>query len=182
MLKRWRNRRGQGVGQGRRLFGGLALAGLVLGLGASGASGCVVFVTDEDDVCDVGCGFNAFCDVDGRCQCEFGYEGDPTVECDPVMEWRLQDECEDGLDVEFRLWSLTRGWGWPESPLVYVTPGLGVDTSVSIRCELGETICFGARAGEVEWGVGLDNDGPEDGACFLCDVVVADMGLLTCGS
>ena len=115
------------------------------------ASACVVAVVDNlpDDCEDVVCGDQAYCSA-GACSCAPGYGGDPYTACEPFMEVLLTDACDDGLDVEFRLFSLDTTQTWPTSSTLF-TAGLDVDTVYEIRCEEGELVCFGARAGDLVW-------------------------------
>ncbi len=153
--------------------------GLVGSLAAGVGLGCVVYVSERE--CDgVSCGANAFCDL-GTCRCFSGYEGDPDEVCDPVMSWLLTDSCDDGEEIEFRLFALERDWVWPDGGDVYFTQGLDVDSQADIVCYEGETICFGAETSGYVWGVGLDGSEDCEACCFECGSVYADMGYLTCG-
>jgi hypothetical protein len=148
---------------------------------AGTALGCVVYV--EDECLDVDCGDNATCDR-GMCECYVGYDGDPDEACDPIQTVLIQDQCDDGLDTEFVLWSADRSWRWPggsEEP--YLTAGYGAVTYVDIVCYEGEWVCFGAQAGDLAWGVGLDGTDAceDDWCCFECFPDTVDLGLLTCG-
>ena len=146
------------------------------------ASACVVAVVDNlpDDCEDVVCGDQAYCSA-GACSCAPGYGGDPYTACEPFMEVLLTDACDDGLDVEFRLFSLDTTQTWPTSSTLF-TAGLDVDTVYEIRCEEGELVCFGARAGDLVWGVGLDGQGDcPEAFRFTCGPKQVDAGYLTCG-
>lgn len=159
----------------------LFLGCLSLGFLGGGVSGCIVAVGDPlpEDCVDVVCGANAYC-TQGACSCLPGYGGPPTQGCEPILEVLLTDDCDDGLDVEFRLFSGDTSQAWPSDSTLY-TSGYGVDTVHSIRCQEGERVCFGARAGDLIWGVGLDNSGPcEDPFRFVCGPGQVDAGYLTC--
>lgn len=156
--------------------------------------------------CDTTCGLNAFCDGSG-CACVEGYvavcgtgdcmpveqvcdgvadcvndrDEDPEV-CDvaEVQHWSLADDCVDGLDVHWRLWAQDRGWVWPSLDDAFVTEGVGVAQRASIECIRGETICLGAEAGGVQWGVGLDGTTACDDCCHPCVPGVIEFGSLAC--
>jgi hypothetical protein len=146
-----------------------------LGLGALGL-GCVLYVDDTE------CGPFAY-DYRGACYCEDGYEGDDPrgYGCSPVMSWRITDDCNDGADVAWKLFSDDRDWTWPAGNAVYLTPGLGYDGVETIVCEVGELICFGAETetGRV-YGVGLDFAQGCNDCCYSCSSREIDIGYLTC--
>jgi hypothetical protein len=119
---------------------------------------------------------------DDQADCASGYDEEPNV-CRPtaLLDWLLTDSCDDGLDVEFRLWAQDREWVWPGGDEVYETPGVSVDALQRIACAEGELVCFGGRAGAVEWGLGLDGQGDCSECCTPCTDGVFDLGFLTCG-
>ena len=160
----------------RRFVQAFALAAAAT---AGAALGCVVYV--EDRCLDVDCGDNATCDR-GWCECYVGYEGDPDQACDPVQTILIQDHCDDGRDIDYALYSADREWRWPAGSDTYRTAGYGANTGVDIVCYEGEWICFGAQAGELAWGVGLDGTDvcDDDWCCFECYPDTFDLGLLTC--
>ena len=43
------------------------------------------------------------------------------------MTFRVTDDCDDGQDVSWKLFSDTRDWTWPAGDSEYRTPGLGYD-------------------------------------------------------
>jgi hypothetical protein len=159
--------------RGEHLKVGLALATLTL----SGGLGCIVGVVDGPD-----CGVNAY-DYGGTCACVAGYDGDPYDECEPLMDLLVTDLCDDGLDVEWKVFSEDRDWVWPTGSQVFVTAGYDFDNYETIQCSEGESLCFGALAGEQTWGLGLE--GPAGGlncedCCFDCGPYTFDLGYLTC--
>ena len=156
--------------------------------------------------CQTTCGLNAYCS-DGACVCAEGFvaicgtgdclseaavcddrpdcpdgaDEDPTV-CQNVLvqNWRVTDGCDDGKDVQWRLWANDRDWVWPEPGNVFVTPGLDQTGVQSIECVEGERICFGGESGELEWGVGLTRDGACEDCCHSCSSDPVDVGALGC--
>ncbi len=152
------------------------LLGLITGLASAVGLGCVFYVEDTP------CGFNAY-DYRGACYCEEGYDGaDPDgAGCSPIMSFRITDDCDDGHDVGWKLFSEDRDWNWPEGSAVYVTPGWGLDGLETIICDTDEWICFGAETeGGLAYGVGLDGMEPCDDCCYPCESREIDLGYLTC--
>ncbi len=159
--------------------------------------------------CPTTCGLNAYCD-DGACVCAAGFvavcstgdciaasslcdgvpdcanEADESSEvCDTfvVQTWHVVDDCDDGLDVEWRLWSEDGTWVWPNIEEVFMTAGLGARVTESIECLEGETVCLGAAAEGASghrWGVGIDGEMSCDGCCFRCEAGSIDYGALLC--
>ncbi len=153
----------------------------VLALGLGGMLGCILYVDESTSECyAVTCGANAYCDQ-GLCSCHPGYGGVADVGCEPLMSVLVTDLCDDGLDVEFRLFSQDYATTWPTNSTLF-TAGYNVDTIHEIRCASGEIVCFGAQAGELSWGVGLDGElGCGAPFRFECGPYTVDAGFLTCG-
>ncbi|WP_146155403.1 hypothetical protein [Enhygromyxa salina] len=150
--------------------------GLLAGFTSAVGLGCVFYVEDTQ------CGPNAY-DYRGACYCEEGYDGDDPAGsgCAPVMSVRVTDDCDDGDDVGWKLFSDNRDWTWPSGTAVYVTPGLGYDGLETIICDIDEWVCFGAETdGGLVYGVGLDNSEPCDDCCYPCESRELDLGYLTC--
>jgi len=149
-----------------------------------GAAGCPVYVVVdvEDDACsDVACGAYAYCDA-GACVCEAGYvpdDFDPAA-CVAVQKVLVEDGCDDGRDIAFRLWSSDGSWVWPGGDDVFWTVGYGLVTVAEIACEEGTTVCFGAEADGLSWGVGLDGTASCAACCFDCFAGTVDLGVLAC--
>lgn len=151
---------------------------LAVGFAITAGLGCVFYAEDSH------CGPFAY-GYRGDCYCEDGYQGDDPYGqgCSPVMTFRMTDDCDDGSDLLWRLFSDTReGWQWPEGEDVYVTPGLGWDDLRAITCEPEEWICFGAEteSGTLVYGVGLDYSASCDDCCYPCESREVDLGYLTC--
>lgn len=160
----------------------------------------------DTTACELGCGANAYCSddlcycqagsvsvcgnggclpldqvCDGEINCQDGV--DEAVEiCNPTVEmnWSVIDSCPDGLDSEWRLFSDDRDWNWPAGEDVFWTDGLDVEVIATIECSLGESICFGAGAGEQTWGIGLDGLGDCEDCCWQCDSITALVPYLIC--
>lgn len=149
-------------------------------------AGCPIYVVveaEEDDPCaDVTCGAYAVC-VEGICECETGHVPDETSpeDCVAVQKVLVEDGCDDGRDIAFRLWSADRSWVWPGGTDVYWTVGYGLVTVAEIACPDGLTVCFGGASDGTQWGVGLDGDLPCDACCFDCFAGTVDLGVMVCG-
>ncbi len=156
--------------------------------------------------CTTTCGLNAYCDA-GACVCEEGFvavcgtgdclalrqlcdgvpdcpnqadEAAQTCAQQSVQQWTLVDDCDDDQDLEWRLWSRDRDWAWPIPDHTFLTDGFALPSHEEIECFKGELICFGARGGELEWGVGLDGTGHCEDCCFVCSETPIDLGGLAC--
>ncbi len=156
--------------------------------------------------CATTCGLNAWCD-DGACVCEQGFVAvcgtgdclglgkvcDGTPDCanqadelpqtcaqQVVQQWTVVDDCDDGVDVQWRLYSRDRDWAWPVADTVFVTDAPGIPSHEEVECLQGETICFGADAQGRTWGVGIDGTDQCDDCCFLCRVDPVDLGVVGC--
>jgi hypothetical protein len=156
--------------------------------------------------CNTTCGLNAYCDG-GECLCDDGFvavcstgdcisvdrlcdgandcvnaaDEDPMVCFDgSVRDWTVIDDCDDGRDIAWRVWSQDRDWVWPNVDDVFTTEGFGATTRQSIECLNDEMLCFGGEAGDRQWGIGLDGTGSCDDCCWPCASDVVDMGALGC--
>lgn len=157
--------------------------------------------------CQTTCGLNAYCEA-SACRCAEGFvavcgtgdcvatralcDGSPdcanAADEDPyvchdgaVQSWSLVDACDDGDDLQWRVWSRDRDWVWPNIDDVFVSSGLDTVSRESIECLVGETMCFGGVAGDgAAWGVGLDGRGSCGDCCFECSGDPVVLGDLTC--
>ena len=144
---------------------------------SSGMLGCVLSSVPGPE-----CGLNAY-DYGGACACIANYDGDPYEACEPVMELLITDLCDDGLDIEWRVFAEDRDWVWPDAAQVFWTAGYDVDVIESLQCQDGESLCFGAVAGDEVWGLVLEGPGGElacTDCCFDCGAYLFDLGFLTC--
>lgn len=170
--------------------------------------GCLSVQPAVDPDCDLDCGQNAYCS-EGACFCELDHVAvcgtnagcipeerlcDEMADCPdsadenvtvcqpPVFQdWIITDACDDGLDIDWRLFALDRDWAWPSIDTTWVTNGLLVDNYATIQCFQGETICTAAAAGERTWGFALDGSGNCEDCCFTCGAdTLFDAGYLEC--
>lgn len=156
--------------------------------------------------CSTTCGLNSYCE-DEACVCEQGFiavcgtgdclalrqlcdgvpdcpssadEAPQTCAQESIQQWTLDDACDDGVNLSWRLWSIDRDWAWPGADGVFVSEGLGVPSHEEIECRKGETVCFGGEAAGLTWGVGLDGEGGCDDCCYQCSEESIDLGSLGC--
>jgi hypothetical protein len=171
-------------------------------------TGCEAAQPEVDEKCTRDCGQNAYCS-EGDCYCELDHVYvcganagclpsarlcDDTPDCpnaadeqvavcsQPVFqEWLLTDDCDDNLDIEWRLFAQDRDWAWPDAESLFRSSGLGVDVYQVIQCFEGEKICFAGQSGDVTWGFNLDGSGQCDNCCAVCgEFELLDLGYLTC--
>ena len=95
-----------------------------------------------------------------------------------VHEFLITDACDDGLDVEFRLFSLDTTQTWPNSSTLLTA---GLDATRSADPLRGGARVFGARAGDLVWGAGLDGQGGLQRPFLYLQLKQVDMSYLTCG-
>ncbi|MCA9688070.1 MAG: hypothetical protein R3A51_07715 [Nannocystaceae bacterium] len=148
---------------------------------------CVIYV-DESAPCDgVICGQEAYCDA-GLCYCNDGLDGDPYDACAPAEPTLVQqdllitDVCDDGVDINWKVYSEDLSWVWPGPESSFRTDGFQVDTYETIQCYEGEWVCWGASDGLRAWGADIDGADASTcvDCCFQCYPDVWDIGLLRC--
>lgn len=171
-------------------------------------TGCQADKPVVDESCAKDCGQNAYCS-EGECYCELDhvYVCGPNAGCLPearlcddtpdcpnsadeevavcspaiFQEWLLTDSCDDGLDIEWRLFSQDRDWAWPDIDSTFRTAGYGIDVYQIVQCFEGETICFAGQSGATTWGFNLDGSGSCEACCAPCgSQQTLDLGFLTC--
>lgn len=98
----------------------------------------------------------------------------------PTIDWTVVDNCNDGRQMQFRLFEYRGGQivdRWPsDRSRSYVANELGTEYFVRTRSALdGEQVCFGGNAGNQYWGVGIDGDR----GCETCCYALPDYGIVT---
>ncbi len=86
-----------------------------------------------------------------------------------TLDVSITDSCNDGWATEFRFFEDvdTISWSsgaWPNWNEVYVAEAYGQTYSLSLSCTSGYKVCYGARAGNLRWGVDID----ASAGCELC--------------
>ncbi len=172
-------------------------------------NGCLPTAPGPDgSSCDPDCGANAHC-AESACYCDIGHVAacagsadclpeekvcDGEADCPNgedeaadvcnvtiLQELLLTDACDDGFDVDWRLWSEDNSWVWPGPESAFQTAGYYVDNYETIECYDGEWMFFGAEGGGFAWGVGLDGGEPCDSCGYQCGSAgTIDLGYLTC--
>ena len=95
----------------------------------------------------------------------------PSAGSTPRIEWTAADRCVDGHSTEWRLFLFRSGnivETFPSSTRVYrvTTGGNPITATITLsQPELGGQICFGAQAGNLYWGVGINGNRSCEGCC-----------------
>jgi hypothetical protein len=88
-----------------------------------------------------------------------------------TMGWTISDQCNNGMEVDYKFFDHANNWVWP-SPTThyYVTYGQS-GVAVSLKCFAGAQVCLGAESsdGSVYWGVGFSGTSGCTGCCGTCD-------------
>ncbi len=158
--------------------------------------------------CATTCGLNAFCDeslgacicandfvavcgtgdcipasqlCDGENDCVNRADEDPgQCEVSAASTWQVWDACDDGANIEFRLFADGRSWVWPSASEAFVTTALDAEVYQTIGCVAGELVCLGASAGELSWGVGAAGLESCEDCCFMCEDGLVEFGAMGC--
>jgi hypothetical protein len=141
--------------------------------GCPSGSSCKSGSCQLDEVCGNGvCGVGE--DTDNCCQdcgCNLGYTcaGSCVYVGTSTMNWTFYDYCNDGQEVDFRLFDFNAGRYYPSFSTVYSIVPLQ-SSSTSILCSTGDKICFGGRqpGGSTHWGVDLDGSQSCTNCCYTC--------------
>lgn len=95
------------------------------------------------------------------------------------MHWSFSQQCSLVGTVSLRLFDETNGGGWPGGSDVYLLPSATTKTA-DIACVPGAKICYGAAAGSLYWGGGLDDVNPCSDCCNTCGAGTIAQRNLTC--
>ena len=112
--------------------------------------------------------------------CVWGCESQSQTQASSLT-FQFVDRCNDGRNVNFRLWERPRGEDvtsssrrWPAGGSTWATTGYGrTVTTGALRCPVGGHICYGAQLRTADdrrwsWGVGIDADDGCTDCCFQC--------------
>ncbi len=97
------------------------------------------------------------------------------------MSWVISDACNDGRDMQFKLFDTTNNLVWPGNTTHWIIRS-NQTIEQSISCKTNARICYGGRADGLTtkyWGVDLDKSKSCSGCCFLCQTGRTDVNL-TC--
>lgn len=74
----------------------------------------------------------------------------------------VQDDCNDGISIQYRFFDVTNNLWWPSSDQVYITNQQKTPYTHELTCSPNANICFGATtytaSPTVFWGLGINND------------------------
>jgi predicted Zn finger-like uncharacterized protein len=78
------------------------------------------------------------------------------------LKFVVQDDCDDGISIQYRFFDVTNNLWWPSSDKVYKTSQYQVENTHELSCLDNANICFGATPYTVSptvfWGLGINND------------------------
>lgn len=91
----------------------------------------------------------------------------------PSVTFTVEDACNDGYRIDYRFFAYSQGASrpegvWPSWSEIFHTRRLGEEHSHSLSCTPGQNICYGARTGDVSWGVGIGGDEGCSDCCVAC--------------
>ncbi len=151
---------------------------------SSPVTGCLVVGSEDTLACEIKCGGECVTArevCDQVADCPDGRDEARSLCYPPVFqELLIVDACDDSTDVTWRVWATEREWVWPSQESSFYSAGFLYQTYELIECEVGEELCFGALAGPISWGVGVDGEVGCEGCCWTCANDLVDLGLLTC--
>jgi hypothetical protein len=103
-----------------------------------------------------------------------------------TVKFIVQDNCNDGIAVQYRFFDVSNNLCWPSSDKVYTTSQYQTPYVHELSCKPGANICFGATtysaSPTVQWGVGINNDQVTnlDTSCVSCGSVTEKYFNLSC--
>jgi hypothetical protein len=78
------------------------------------------------------------------------------------VKFVVQDDCNDGISIQYRFFDVTNNLWWPSSDKVYTTSQYQIPNTHELSCSANANICFGATtytaSPTVYWGLGINND------------------------
>jgi len=78
------------------------------------------------------------------------------------IKFIVQDDCNDGISIQYRFFDLTNNLWWPSNEQVYTTNQYKIPNTHDLSCSPNSNICFGATtytaSPTVFWGLGINND------------------------
>ena len=90
------------------------------------------------------------------------------------VKFVVQDNCNDGISIQYRFFDLTNNLWWPSSDRVYTTSQYKIPNTHDLSCSPNAKICFGATtytsSPTAYWGLGINKDQETylDTSCVSC--------------
>ncbi|MCC0056712.1 MAG: hypothetical protein H6883_11305 [Rhodobiaceae bacterium] len=95
-----------------------------------------------------------------------------------TLTWHFRNDHPNTVSLE--LYSEDRDHVWPGGNEVYILDD-GNEITISIECNSGESICYGAwvrNRSSTYWGVGYDGEQSCDDCCYTCDGGETELSIL----
>lgn len=86
-----------------------------------------------------------------------------------MMSIDLVDDCNDGLNIDYKYYDTINGLVWPSTTTHWETPGYNLLSSHTLECRNDGQVCIGARSGNGYWGVDVDGSESCTGCCLPCE-------------
>ena len=128
-------------------------------------------------LCIAICGFSAFAQSSLPAHADTGTGDSGSAQISTgIVEFTLEDRCNDGDRIEYRFFQFTDSEGgaeitmiWPSEDEYYYMPDYGTGYTSRLTCSSGQLVCFGAREGaRGYYGVGFDGDQGCESCCLWC--------------
>ncbi|MBF0171542.1 MAG: hypothetical protein HQK87_10735 [Nitrospinae bacterium] len=90
---------------------------------------------------------------------------------DTTMTWRIVDQCDDGVAVNYRFYDVDNNLEWPDRPAYYTAAEANKTYLTSFTCPKDGKVCLGATDADRKWSWGVGLEGTHDciDCCFFCD-------------
>jgi len=88
-----------------------------------------------------------------------------------TLTWIISDQCVDGRGTLIRFFDRTDGGFWPGSG-GYYSMNAGDTRQVTLSCDFGNKICYGARTDPYDggfWGLDVNGNQSCSNCCTTCD-------------
>jgi hypothetical protein len=131
-----------------------------------------VFYCDYTDCTQAALDLNEFCSVShcGNGVCDPNEDGATCPEdCTSTITLSITDACLDSLPIDYKFYDEDNHLVWPSANSYFETPGYNIEDTNDLVCITGSQICYGAEAGDIYWGVGLNNEYGCDDCCVTCE-------------
>lgn len=97
-----------------------------------------------------------------------------------VITLSITDKCDDDYLVKYKFYDRTNDQLWPANNEHYETDYYNRKYSHDLRCLTNGKICYGAKTGDLYWGLGFDGNKACDSCCYHCEQGTNEGWDLTC--